>query len=434
MTIPAESLVPAKSTFDQNGATYLQHSEIQESTHYDHADSNTLGSTSEHGGAVSSLSDLEEHYSEPPTINYFPGRFPADDFGLTPGNVHRFYYDWKNNVYDTTHVDFPSSSQLMSGKYPYSDQELRLPPVSPSLNVNNFATTSTVYPRPSIASDCILPYLNRTVLGGTILRLEQYRHGTFGSSISPIPGISLSTGNTIYGEQYNESRITGKQKKTEEEETNPQSSDVNLPAESSVSTESTFNQVLLNGATGVELSEIQGSTYHDHADPDTLGSTSKDTASSLSDLEEHYPEPSINHFPGRFPADDFGLSPGNVHQFYYNWKTMFHVDFPSSSQLMSEKYPYSDQELRLPPVSPSLNVNNFATTSTVCPESSVASDLVLPNLNSWEMTFSMGPWTLHGKMPLCEEFMFTYLVRLEVSGIPSVSQCPIHGYQFNLVD
>lgn len=90
-----------------------------------------------------------------------------------------------------------------------------------------------------------------------------------------------------------------------------------IPAESSVPAKSTFDQVLLNGATGVELSEIQESTHHDHADPDTLGSTSKDTASSLSDLEEHCmihftsfsaptnlllsadSEPSINHFPGR---------------------------------------------------------------------------------------------------------------------------------------
>ncbi|KAJ3805862.1 hypothetical protein F5876DRAFT_81311 [Lentinula aff. lateritia] len=351
MTIPAESLVHAKSTFDQNGATYLQHSEIQESTHYDYADSNTLGSTSEHGGAVSSLSDLEEHYSEPSTINYFPGRFPADDFGLTPGNVHQFYYDWKNNVYDTTHVDFLSSSQLISGKYPYSDQELRLPPVSPSLNVNNFATTSTVYPRPSIASDCILPYLNVCAFPlssfNDALSAQSWEAPFFGWN-------NIDMG--LSGLQYHQS----------------------LESPYQLETRST---VLLNGATGVELSEIQGSTYHDHADPDTLGSTSKDTASSLSDLEEHYPEPSINHFPGRFPADDFGLTPGNVHQFYYNWKTMFHVDFPSSSQLMSGKYPYSDQELRLPLVSPSLNVNNFATTSTVCPESSVASDLVLPNLN-----------------------------------------------------
>ncbi|KAH7868492.1 uncharacterized protein C8R40DRAFT_1074777 [Lentinula edodes] len=365
MTIPAESSVPAKSTFDQvllNGATGVELSEIQESTHHDHADPDTLGSTSK--DTASSLSDLEEHYSEP-SINHFPGRFPADDFGLTPGNVHRFYHDWKNNVCDTTN--------MINGLSAY--QELRLPPVSPSLNVNNFATTSTVYPRPSVASDWILPYLNRTVLGGTILRLEQYRHGTFGSSISPITGISLSTGNTIYGEQYNESRITGKQEKTEEEETNTQSSDVNLPAESSVSTESTFNQVLLNGATGVELSEIQESTHHDHADPDTLGSTSKDTASSLSDLEEHYSEPSINHFPGRFPADDFGLTSGNVHRFYYDWKN----NVCDTTNMINGLSAY--QELRLPPVSPSLNVNNFATTSTVYPESSVASDLVLPNLN-----------------------------------------------------
>ncbi|KAJ3870726.1 hypothetical protein F5051DRAFT_434420 [Lentinula edodes] len=355
MTVPAESSVPAKSTFDQNGATGLEHSEIQGSTHHDHANPDTLRSTSKHGDASSSLSDLQENYPEPSKINQLPGRFPVDDFGLPPrlNLFDRSYYDYNNNVCDPT---------LLFGNHPYSDQELRLPPVSPSLNVNNFATTSTVYPKPSVASGFILPNLNfreAPLFGWNNIDIDvsglQYHQSLESSNQLE----TRSTVNNIMSQGPQKERETPRRRKKRTRacyccrerhvkcrRLNPQGSDVNLSAESSVSTESTFDQVLLNGATGVEHSEIQGSTHHDHADPNTLGSTSKHSgaASSLSDRVEycmiHFtsfsaptdlllsadPEPStINHLPGRFPADDFGLTPRlnlSEHSLYrspYGW-------------------------------------------------------------------------------------------------------------------
>ncbi|GAW03497.1 hypothetical protein LENED_005226 [Lentinula edodes] len=45
----------------------------------------------------------------------------------------------------------------MSGEYPYPDHELRLPPVSPRLDANDFTPSSTIYSEPPIASGFFLP-------------------------------------------------------------------------------------------------------------------------------------------------------------------------------------------------------------------------------------------------------------------------------------
>ncbi|KAH7878502.1 uncharacterized protein C8R40DRAFT_768969 [Lentinula edodes] len=241
MTPPAEFSSPAGSLVNQvlpNGAPALEHAEMRKRTYHDHANLDTAGLETVHGGAASRLPNSEEHQLP---INHLLGEFPVGNFGVishmtanrseylsrpqddyvsdhydtenpifnhnvicssgqssnpennhpiastigatyrapatdffqvtmntgTPHNSNIYGYMHTSAVHDLHFIDpsqdlerMPhhlSPSQLMSGEYPYPDHELRLPPVSPRLDANDFTPSSTIYSEPPIASGFFLP-------------------------------------------------------------------------------------------------------------------------------------------------------------------------------------------------------------------------------------------------------------------------------------
>lgn len=64
MTPPAEFSSPAGSLVNQvlpNGAPALEHAEMRKRTYHDHANLDTAGLETVHGGAASRLPNSEEH-------------------------------------------------------------------------------------------------------------------------------------------------------------------------------------------------------------------------------------------------------------------------------------------------------------------------------------------------------------------------------------